>query len=194
VIPSLLDNLELGESFLSHALLHDRIKPADKFKPLDGQILFLETLKKRSAERVRSSKDFEYVLEDVLKLKSSQQAESISLNLARRIRELNEDEQAEEERNLERAIRFKEITKQDQERFVFSKLSLDSITQGAGFIVYDPSVDDQGYVRRSNDTVPNHDTEPKWPSGLDLTKREALFILKDLVDLTEQSKVADLVK
>ena len=47
--------------------------------------------------------------------------------------------------------------------------------------------------------IPSDETEdldetPKWPTGLDPVKREALTIMKDLVDLTENARLAGLLK
>ncbi|NJM37683.1 MAG: hypothetical protein HC845_07400 [Akkermansiaceae bacterium] len=49
-------------------------------------------------------------------------------------------------------------------------------------------------MKRAKDENEELDETPKWPSGLDSTKREALAVLKDLVDMTENAKLAGLIK
>ena len=49
-------------------------------------------------------------------------------------------------------------------------------------------------VRRAKDDAEDLDETPKWPSGLDPVKRESLMVLGDLVDLTENARLAGLIK
>jgi hypothetical protein len=49
-------------------------------------------------------------------------------------------------------------------------------------------------MRRAKDETEDLDETPKWASGLDPLKRESLFILDDLIDLTENARLAGLLK
>ena len=49
-------------------------------------------------------------------------------------------------------------------------------------------------MRRAVDETESLDDTPEWASGLNAEKREALYILKDLVELTESAKVAGVLK
>ena len=59
---------------------------------------------------------------------------------------------------------------------------------------YDPSKDNGDYMRRAVDETESLDDTPKWASGLNAEKREALHILKDLVELTETAKMVGVLK
>jgi len=190
VLPSLMDGLEIGESFLDNAMPHDRINPAPGFKPLDESALFIPRLKATSQERVNASKDFAYIIEDVMKNKVRVKENKVSLNKAARERELAEAETLRRERNIERRARYAAMTAEDKKSFRFQKLTLDDIDKGADIHEYDPSADNADFMRRAKDETADLDDSPKWPSGLDPVKRESILLLKGLADLTENARLA----
>lgn len=191
-LPSLTDALDIGEAFLDNALPHDRIRPAADFKALDSQALFLPRLKELSQARVGASQDFKYVIEDVLKAKERIKENKVSLNKAEREKELAESDVQKKERNAERRERFAKTAAEDAKRFTFYKVTLDDLEKGAELKAYDPSKEDGDYMRRAVDATESLDDTPKWPSGLNAEKREAIHILRDLVDETEKAKMVGL--
>ncbi len=194
VLPSLMDALEIGEAFLDHALPHDRIRRAADFKPLDPQALFIPRLKELSQERLNSCKDFGYVIEDVMKAKERLKTNKVSLNKATRQQELAESDARQKERNAERRERFQIMAKADQENLRFFRITLDDLENGANLKTYDPADETGSYMRRAKDETEDLDETPKWPTGLDPVKREALAALRDLVDLSENARLAGLIK
>jgi carboxyl-terminal processing protease len=193
-LPSVLDVLEIGEAHLDNALPHDRIRPASDFKPLDPQNLFLPKLKENSAKRVASSKDFTYTIEDVLETKERTQKNELSLNIEARRKTLIESEEKHKLRNLERKKRFDEIKSTDKNIYTFYKLSLEDADKHAPLKAIDPNLNDADYMRRAKSETEELDDTPAWPSGLDPVKREAVHILKDLVEFTESARVAGVLK
>ena len=194
VAPSLMDAMEVGEAYLDHPLPHDRIRPASDFKPLDPQFLFVPRLKEESLERIKASKDFGYVIEDVVKAKDRLKENKVSLNKEARETELKESDTLQKTRNAERHDRFAKMTDEDKKNLKFFKLTLDDLEKGADLKEYDPSAETGGYMRRAKDDTADLDQTPKWPSGLDPVKRESLSVLKDLVDLTENARMAGMLK
>ena len=194
VLPSITDALDVGEAFLENALPHDRIRPAPDFKTLDAQALFIPELRELSRERIETSQDFTYVIEDILKAKDRLKKNSVSLNKEAREQELAESEAISKERNIERRERFAEVAKADAKKFTFYKITLDDLEKGADLQAYDPSKENGDYMRRAVDETANLDDTPKWPSGLNAEKREAMHVLRDLIDLTETAKMAGLLK
>jgi carboxyl-terminal processing protease len=194
VLPSLGDAIEIGERFMDHSLPHDRIRPAGDFTPLPKTDLFIPRLVELSQARVKMNKDFTYTGEDMMKVKSRLLDNKISLNIDERKKELAEVDEMQRQRNVERKIRFKQIQDEDSGRFKFFKLSLDDIAKGSDKHEYDPSKDDEGYMRKAKDEVEDLDDTPRWPSGMDPVKREGLFVLKDLIDVTENAKTAGLIR
>lgn len=193
VVPSLMDALEVGEAFLDKPLPHDRIRAAAGFKPLDGQALFLLRLKELSDERIAESKDFSYVVEDVVRAKERLAENQISLKKEEREKELAEAEQIQQLRNKERRERFVAITEQDRKLMTFYKLSLDDVENGAELVEFDPAEEDGAYMRRAKNDTEDLDDTPKWPTALDPVKRESLMVLKDLVDLTNNARLAGML-
>ncbi len=190
VLPSLMDGLEIGESFLDNAMPHDRINPAPGFKPLDDKALFLPRLKEMSQQRVNDSKDFNYIIEDVMKNKERIKNNKVYLNKATRERELAEAETLRRERNSERRQRFSSMVAEDKKAFHFFKLTLDDLDKNADLHEYDPAAENADYMRRAKDETADLDDSPKWSSGLDPVKRESIMILRDLTNLTEIARLA----
>ena len=194
VVPTLADALDIGENFLDHPLPHDRIRPAADFRPLDGQALFLPRLKELSQKRLNNSKDFSYVIQDVFKAKDRFRINEVSLDKASREKDLVDSDKLQKERNTERKIRFAKITEEDKKSMVFFKLSLEDLQKGGSLKSYDPTIENSSYMRRAKDKTADLDQTPKWPSGLDPLKRESLYVLKDLVDLTDNARLAGILK
>ena len=194
VLPSLLDGLDIGESFLDNVMPHDRISPAPGFKPLDVKELFVPRLKELSQERINASKDFAYIIEDVMQTKKRIAENKVSLNQAAREKELAEADTQRNERNTERRNRFATMTAADKKALLFYKLTLDDLEKGADIHEFDPSADDADFMRRAKDETADLDDSPKWPSGMDPVKRESIMVLRDLVDLTETARMAGVLK
>jgi carboxyl-terminal processing protease len=194
VIPSLTDALEVGEAYLEHPLPHDRIRPAGDFSPLDPQALFIPRLKELSQERLNTSKDFSYVIQDVMKAKERLKENRLSLNKAEREKELITSDALQKQRNAERRTRFAKMTEEDRNSLKFYKLTLEDLEKGSDLKPYNPADDAGDYMRRAKDEAEDLDETPKWPTGLDPVKRESLAVLKDLVDLTENARLAGLLK
>jgi len=194
VVPSLMDALEVGEAFLDHPLPHDRIHRAPDFKPLDVQALFLPRLNELSRERINASKDFAYVIQDIVKTKTRLKTNTLSLNQAAREKEIAESDAQQKERNAERRKRFEKITKADKENLKFYKITLEDLEKGTPLKPYDPADEGGNYMRRAKDKTEDLDQTPKWPTGLNPVKRESLAVLRDLVDLSENARLAGLIK
>lgn len=193
-IPSLADALDIGEEFLDHPLPHDRIRPAGDFKPLDSQALFIPRLKELSQERLNADKDFSYVIQDVLKAKERMKANRVTLNKSARERELAESDALQKERNAERRVRFAMMSEADKKVMTFYKITLEDLETGGDLKPYDPADESGEYMRRAKDETADLDETPKWPTGLDPVKRESLAVLRDLVDLTENARLAGILK
>jgi carboxyl-terminal processing protease len=194
VIPSLADAVDIGEEYLDHPLPHDRIRPAADFKPWDAQALFLPRLKELSQERLNTCKDFSYIIQDVMKMKERLKANQVSLNKASREKDLADSDVLQKDRNAERRVRFARMSEDDKKSMAFFKLTLDDIEKGAVLKPYDPSLENGSYMRRAKDDTADLDQTPKWPTGLDPLKRESLAVLKDLVELTENARLAGMLK
>jgi carboxyl-terminal processing protease len=194
VLPSLSDAMEIGERYLDHALEHDRIRPAANFKPLDIQGLFIPRLHELSLERRKDNKDFGYVVEDILRAKNRYDANVVSLNKEAREKELEDSDALQKKRNAERRSRFEKMAEKDKREITFYKITLDDLEKGADLKSYDPSDENTSFMRRAKDETADLDQTPKWPTGLDPVKRESLAVLMDLAELTENARLAGMLK
>jgi carboxyl-terminal processing protease len=105
VLPSLAnESKDIGESALDNALKWDEIRSA-KYDALNLVQPYLAELRKRSAQRVASDKDFSYVREDIERFKKQQADKTLSLNERARLKENDDLEGRSKARDQERRSR-----------------------------------------------------------------------------------------
>lgn len=191
-LPSIIDALEIGETHLDHALPHDLIRKAPGFEPLPEQGLFIDRLKELSRTRVSTCKDFGYTIEDVIKARKRVEENRLSLNKQEREKEIATSDALQKTRNAERRTRYAEMAAKDRETMAFHKLTLDDLNAGTPLKTYDPSEKQDSGMRRAKDDTDDLDDTPEWPSGIDPVKRESMAILKDLIGLVDNARMAGL--
>src|ERR687888_781347 len=108
ILPSLTDLPEFGEGALKNSLPYDEVPKARFTKWSDSHPLFIDELKRRSAERVQNNTEFHYVMEDIERLRHKLDENRISLNEDVRRKELEEDKIRKETRTKERLARHEE--------------------------------------------------------------------------------------
>jgi carboxyl-terminal processing protease len=194
VVPSLADAMEMGEEHLDHPLPHDRIRPAGDFEPLDVESLFITQLKELSQQRLNTCKDFSYVIQDVIKAKERLKNNQLSLNKTVREKDIAESDALQKARNAERRVRFQKMSEEDKTDYRFYKLTLEDLESGSDLKEYSPEDVDSAYMRRAKDETEDLDETPKWPTGIDPVKRESLAVLKDLIDLSANARLAGMLK
>ena len=92
ILPSVLDYYpEVGESSLENPLPWDTINSAD-YKKLNRVQPYIAELEKRSTKRVAADKDYEYVREDIEKIKKAVADKTVSLNEQQRLAEKEADD------------------------------------------------------------------------------------------------------
>src|SRR6266404_899436 len=105
ILPSVFkDSKEVGESALDNPLACDSIDSA-KFERLNLVGPYLTDLQKRSAERVSSEREYDYVREDIQQYKKLQADKTVSLNEKQRLKEKEEIEARQKARDKERLAR-----------------------------------------------------------------------------------------
>lgn len=97
-LPSLLDNMDLGESFLDNALEFDRIPPAGVKGPKLVTPEIVSALRERSRKRVDANADFQKTVHDINAYLSRKQRKTVSLNEEELRKERVEDEQKAKEK------------------------------------------------------------------------------------------------
>ena len=92
-LPSLLDNMDLGESFLDNAMAFDKIRAAEhaRFGLISPEIV--SVLRDRDRKRVAADADFVKVEKDIEKYMARKQRKTVSLNEEELRKERVEEEQ-----------------------------------------------------------------------------------------------------
>lgn len=104
VLPSVNNHAEVGEQSLKFPLPWDTVDAA-KYEKVARVDPYLPELKKRSMARVRSDRDYNYILEDIEQYKKLMADKSISLNEAQRLKEKRELQARMDARKKERQAR-----------------------------------------------------------------------------------------
>ena len=101
VLPSIIDHMDLGESFLDNALAFDHIDPAPhmKYNFVNSQIL--NTLKENSQRRVANDVEFQQVSKNIDRYLSRKNRKTVSLNKETLRQEREEDKAAKDVAKIE---------------------------------------------------------------------------------------------
>jgi carboxyl-terminal processing protease len=196
VLPSLSDLPELGEGALKNCLPYDEVAKAKYTKWSDTHSLFLDQLKRRSAERVQNDPEFHYVSDDMERLRQKLNDNRISLNEGVRRKELEDDKIRKETRSKERLARHEEepriyrltldtVDKPNLQLIMFPGKLAEAKKNGVSTKVAPEAASDA-----DSDLIGGED-DTKEPA-VDPERDETLNILSDLVDLTRGPKTASL--
>jgi len=194
VLPTLTDLPEFGEGALKNCLPYDEVPVAHYAKWSDGHPLFIEELKRRSAERVKSNSEFHYVMEDMERLRQKLNDNRITLNEDARRKEIEDDKVRKEMRSKERLARHEEepriyrltldtVDKPDLQLIMFPGKLAAAKAKGVPSKVSPEAAPDE-----DSDTIGGAD-DTKEPA-IDPERDESLNILADLVDLSRGPKTA----
>lgn len=102
-LPSIYNEMDIGESKEPNALLWDEINSA-RFEKTNDVTTYLSTLKERSRNRTLIDPEFNYLLEDIEDFKAEKEKETVSLNEAVRRAEREQREADELKRLNERRV------------------------------------------------------------------------------------------
>src|SRR5438552_1069186 len=194
VLPTLTDLPEFGEGALKNCLPYDEVPKARFTKWSDGHPLFVEELKRRSAERVQHDPEFHYVLEDMERLRHKLNDNRITLNEDARRKEIQDDKLRKDVRSKER------LARREEEPNIY-RLTLDTVDKpNLQLIMYPGKLAEAkakaGVTKVSPEAAPDDDTDTigaaddtKEPA-IDPERDETLNILADLVDLSRGPKSA----
>lgn len=180
VLPSLTDNPEFGESSLTNPLPYDEVAPQriDRDTTLAG---ILDQLRERSERRRENDPEFKYIVEDMQRLRKNIEANQVSLSIAERKRELEEDTKRREARKKERAERGSplnavayEVTLDNYNEKDLKKVDFDRKKTS----LFALAVDDEDEDEEAGAVAP------------DPIRNEALRIAGDMVQLTEARRTA----
>jgi carboxyl-terminal processing protease len=184
VLPSLTDNSEIGEGSLKNRLAYDEVAPVKIVDSMAATPLFLDELRARSAQRIVSDPEFRYTIEDMSRVREKIKENVMSLNEKARRKELADDKKRKELREKERQSRGPALNVQAFE------LTLDDLSA--------PKLRAVAFDRKQENHMfeaPDEDDDGKKEGPEpDAIRNEALRIMRDLVNLGNQTKTASIPK
>ena len=182
ILPSLTDNSEIGEGSLKNRLAYDEVAPVKIADSMAATPLFLNDLRARSAARVAADPEFGYTLDDMRRVREKMDQNTISLNEKVRRKELVEDKQRKEGRDKERQSRGPALGVQAYE------LTLDDLSA--------PKLRPVAFDRKQDKSLLDSDEEEanakKAAPEPDPIRNESLRIMRDLIELIQQTKTASI--
>jgi len=188
VLPSLTDTPEIGEGALTNPLEYDEVSPlpVDRFL---GHDLYLSTLRERSAARLQPEPEFQFIAEDITRLKARLDENQISLNKELRKAEIAADKARREGREQARLSRGPALAAQAYE------LTLDNVdAPELQLVAFDrrgknsKSLEDEELVGEVASSEAKAD-ESK-PAPPDAIRNETLLIMRDFIELSGRKKTA----
>ena len=183
-LPSLYDHNTIGESALKGPLPYDTVEPAD-FEKIDRP-LFKSELKQRSASRIALDPEFRYLMEDVEKAKQRIAENKVSLNLATRQKEIDEEKVIKEKRNAERA----KLQVPEQKAYALTldvvnkpELQLVKVEKKAKELAPDGAATPKAKLDADEEAAADEEEQEAKKIGRDPVKNETLNILTDLIQM-----------
>jgi carboxyl-terminal processing protease len=195
VLPSIDDVMESGERFLPQALVWDEINTTEfNGTPLDSHIL--APLREASLARQGSLAEFDYLQRNIDWFTARQEEESVSLNLEDRMAQRDADkafkEAMDEERDglREHNYAYTEflLTPPEEEEEATTAPDSEPVTGDTD--------DTETVVADADGTDAEEEAEEPEPEGyarLDIHLREAMRVLVDAVEISDQPQFAERV-
>jgi carboxyl-terminal processing protease len=193
VLPTLTDLPEFGEGALKNPLGYDEV-PKARFTKWSSP-LFIEELKRRSAERVEKNQEFHFVMEDMERLRHKLDENRITLNEDARKKEIQDDKARKDLRSKER------LAQHDEEPSIY-RVTLDTVDKPNLQLIMYPGklaqAKKDGVAKVSPEAAPDDpedadgagSTDDSKEPAIDPERDETLTILADLVDLSKGPKTA----
>ncbi len=199
VLPSITDSPEIGESALPNPLPYDEVAP-ERIDRLGNLNPVIEQLRALSSARVQSEPEFRYITDDLNRIEKRYKENVVSLNLAERKRELDEDTARREERKKLRASRglpFEvvayEVTLENAGKPELEKVAFDRKKKGSVMEESDEETDAETKADADAKGKEGSKDADKTAVVPDAIRNEALHIIADNVDILKAGKTASAV-
>ncbi len=193
ILPSRYDALEIGEEALKEPLPYDTIRKMD-YDLAETAPLPNDNLRNKTMERIKSNKEFQYVDEDVTRLKEQIAKNTLSLNEQARLDEIHANKQRAKERSAERKQRNLAASKEGDPITVY-RLNLEN-ADAEGLTTLEKAKADEkgGILNGDEDDDDASDDKDDFPHDIEPVKAETLNIVKDLIELNRLARTAKIDK
>lgn len=181
VLPTVTAGLRIGESEQDYAMPYDEIPRAGGYVKSSRIARILPELMARSQARVAKDKDMQYTREDIERARERQEKNIVSLNKA--VREAENSQLLERKKTIdaERKVRYEQMAAADEKNMTIYRLKLSDVK--AAKLPIASKDDEDDYMDENKDPEDELTETPEYPSKLDPVLREALHIVKDMVDM-----------
>jgi carboxyl-terminal processing protease len=185
VLPSLTDNPEIGEGALNNPLPYDEVAPKPITPSFSPPLAHLEELRARSAARVASEQEFQYIQEDMQRIRDRIEANQISLNKSSRKAELEADKKRKEARMAARKSRGPALAANAFE------ITLDNVDERElQPVAFERPPKTRAYdAEEESDPAEESGEDAKTPEH-DAVRVESLRVMRDMIELTNPAKTA----
>lgn len=181
VLPSVTAGLRIGESEQDYAMPYDEIPRAGGYVKSSRIANILPELMARSNARVAKDKDMQYAQEDIVRSKERQEKNSVSLNKTARQAENAQLMERKKSIDAERKQRYEQMAADDERNMTIYRLKLTDVK--APTLPLASKDDASEYMDENKDPEEELTETPEYPSNLDPVLREALHIVKDMIDM-----------
>jgi carboxyl-terminal processing protease len=181
VLPTVTGGLRIGEGEQDYAMPYDEIPRAGGYVKSSRIARILPELMERSNARVAADKDMQYTREDIARAKERFEKNEISLNKV--VREAENAQLLERKKAIdaERKVRYEQMAADDAKNLTIYRLKLGDVN--APKLPLASKADDSEYMDENKDPEDELTETPEYPSNLDPVLREALHIVKDMVEM-----------
>ncbi len=181
VLPTVTGGLRIGEGEQDYAMPYDEIPRAGGYVKSSRISRILPELMARSQARVAADKDMQYTREDIARAKERFEKNEISLSKAVRAAENAQLMERKKAIDAERKVRYEKMAAEDAEKMTIYRLKLGDVN--APRLPLASKDDASEYMDENKDPEEELTEAPEYPSNLDPVLREALHIVKDMVDM-----------
>lgn len=181
VLPTVTAGLRIGEGEQDYAMPYDEIPRAGGYVKNSRISRILPELMARSRARTSQDKDMQYTREDIERARERLEKNVVSLNKAEREAENTQLLERKKAIDAERKVRYEKMAAEDEEKMTIYRLKLSDVK--AARLPIASKDDDDGYMDENKDPEEELTETPEYPSKLDPVLREALHIVKDMVDM-----------
>ena len=181
VLPTVTAGLRIGEGEQDYAMPYDEIPRAGGYVKSSSISRILPELMARSQARTSQDKDMQYTREDIERARERQEKNVVSLNKAEREAENTQLLERKKAIDAERKVRYEKMAAEDEKKMTIYRLKLSDVK--AARLPIASKDDDDEYMDENKDPEEELTETPEYPSKLDPVLREALHIVKDMVDM-----------
>jgi carboxyl-terminal processing protease len=188
-LPSIRDVLDIGEASTPNPLPYDTIPPRT-FAFSHKEPFMLADLQSRLKSRISTNPEFQNVEEESARLKTRIDRNTVSLNLASRLKDRDEAEARRQKQDEDRAKRMADVAaKIGDKGFKTYHLTLDNVDSPELVIESDFTREQSTGMRvasKTDEDGPATDASV-FPYGIEPVKLETLNILRDHIELLGKS-------